>query len=94
MLEREEETIDSMTSTASSQRENLIGGYDCMSRNDLNSCTHQLNEIASLEQDLGHLPRSWQYHWLRVEVPPPVPPRRALKLPHYCFSFCIVKRCL
>jgi hypothetical protein len=21
------------------------------------------------------LPRSWQYHWLRVEVPPPVPPR-------------------
>ena len=48
-----------------------------MSRNDLNSCTHHLNEIASLDQDLGHLPRSWQYYWHRVEIPPPVPPRES-----------------
>ena len=65
---------DSMTS-GNGLRENLVGGYDCISRNDLNVCTSQLEDISQLEQELGHLPRSWQHHWQRVEVPPPVPPR-------------------
>ena len=46
LLEREEEFASESLNSGSSQRENLIGGYDCMSRNDLNSCTHNLYEIA------------------------------------------------
>ena len=64
-----------MISAASSGRDNLVGGYDCLTRNDLNACASLLDEITHLEQELGHLPKGWQYHWNRVQVPPPVPPR-------------------
>ena len=77
-LEEEEShaaVSDSLTSSGSTPRENLVGGYDCISRNDLNAFTSILEEISELEQELGHLPRSWQHHWTRLEIPPPVPPR-------------------
>jgi myotubularin-related protein 5/13 len=84
-LEQDEEfstVSDSLTSTASANgRENLVASYDCTSRGDLNACANLLAEIAHLEHDLGHLPRGWQQHWQRVEVPPPVPPRDVSSVP-------------
>ncbi len=68
-------TSSSMNTGVGSERDNLIGGYDCISRHDLSSISQLLEEIRSLEQELGHLPQSWKHHWSRVEIPPPVPPR-------------------
>ena len=49
--------------TNHSNRENLVSGYDCTSRNDLNACAELLAEITQLEHELGHLPKGWQHHW-------------------------------
>ena len=83
-LEQDEElfgNVDSMTSAVSDGRENVIGGYDCVSRNDPDSCSYLLSEIAQLEQELGYLPRGWKYHWQNLEIPPPVPPRESTSAP-------------
>ena len=58
-------------------RENLIAGYDCLSREDIDAFSYLLEEIGKLEQDLGLLPRSWQFHLGCLEIPPPVPPRES-----------------
>ena len=76
-VEQDEEysASDSMTSAASSGRENLVRGYDCLDRNDLNAFASLLTEITHLEKSLGKISKGWQHHWQNVHIPPPVPPR-------------------
>ena len=62
-LEAEEDFASAENSMTVTNRENLVSGYDCTSRNDLNACAELLAEITQLEHELGHLPKGWQHHW-------------------------------
>jgi myotubularin-related protein 5/13 len=87
-LAMEEETAIDNNDMASLNRlgqHTVTTGYDNMTRQHMDSVSFLLQELNRLEQELGHLPRRWTYHWGKVEAPPahppPPPPHQANNTP-------------
>lgn len=77
---KEEEYNSPDSLTTHSGRQNLVMGYNCLSKSSIDIFTDLLNEASDLESSLGHVQKDWQHIWDQIEPLPPVPPRRTSSL--------------